>query len=583
MRALHLVYLRGPGGKKLRYYPTEFEALIIPWWFSGSDREIIIAFYQQVLGDEPLPRVEVDWYRSLVPADRTFLQHVAEKRRSTEHLVVVKVRRKDVDLRDVLTHPDLQPFRYVAVTCDHSLPNETFGRISELTGFVSQTAEELYEEMAAEFSLRDDGPELLAPLVQTLLNPILVVEAYNALIDVQAERVDPDKQMDAVYRRILRRLLEDMAPRDAIALCAFALRGRIGFDQAIPEKQRPRRLEKLTACLVLRDDRLVRWAAWLQNPAMGDVVDGRVRAIANPQKTPLSAKKVLEWLDTDERSGAKWWIARHNIAMKWLNEGQIGRLRDELEVLERTLTLPTVTDFMRAKFWSLVGQLRLEEWILEDAAAAFRRCVECYERVNAPAGLLGAEKSNLAWVYVLSGNERWNEAERLFREALELKKEGNDTPTSIAYTMSLLARGLRDHEQWNEAEQLFREAIHLREGGTAVTIDHFARGLRDNGRWKEAEPLFQEALRLKVERGDSKVSRAATMRELARGLQANGQKAKAAKLVGEALQLMADLGNDSPAQRALELRKYAHAMRIARRLDEANEIESLAAQIESSS
>ena len=358
MRALHLLSLRGSGGKKLRYYPTEIAPLIIPWWFSVSDREIILAFYQQILEEQPLPRVEVDWYRSLVPADRAFLQHIAEKRRPTEHLVVVKVRHESVDLRDVLTHPDLQPFRYVAITCDHSLPNETFGGISELTAFVSQVAEDLYEELAIEFSLRDDGPELLEPLVRSLLNPIPVLEAYNALIDVQAERVDSEKQADAVYQRILRRLVENMPAEDVVVLAAFALRGRKGFDEVIAEDEQARRREALEKRLVLRDERLVRWAKWLAQPEFADVIAGPLKMMVKPPQIPPGAQTVYQWTaPMVEPAREDNWFTRINTIHRWLNEGQVGRVRDELRVLERELDLPTTTDLMRADYLPLLRQL----------------------------------------------------------------------------------------------------------------------------------------------------------------------------------------------------------------------------------
>ncbi len=583
MRALHLVYMRGPGNTKLRYYPTEFEPLIIPWWFTGSDREIILAFYQQILGHEPLPRIEVDWYRSLVPADRGFLQHIAERRRSIEHLVVVKVRGDEVDLRDVLTHPDLQPFRYVAVTCDHSLANESFGRISELAGFVLQTSEDLYEEMAAEFSLREDGPELLAPLVQTLLNPTLVVEAYNALIDVQAERVDPDNHRDAIYRRILRRLLENMLPQDAIALSAFALRGREGFNEVVPAKQQPSSLAALRARMLIRDDRLVRWAQWLENADMVDVLDARVRSIANPAKVPRGAKRLLNWLDAGQRPIAlQRWNSRISTAYGWLKEGQVGRVRDELAALERELTSPATTGAMRAHFWNLLGRLRLEQSQPAEAANAFGVCVELLERGKAPAHNRGVIMHNLAMAQALLGYEAWVDAEPIFREALRLLEEANAPAKIRGVTMAFLAQGLRDHGKWQEADLLFRKALENIEPVRSDIIDEFARGLRDNGCWQEAEPLFRKALGMKVEGSSSRVSRAVTMRELACGLLINGRLDEATVLYADALKLMNELGNDAPSSRAQELRKYARRMRNAHRLDEAAEIEALAAKIESS-
>ncbi len=75
MRPLHLVGLRGVGGESLRFYAHGHVPLVLPSLIPLIDQEQILAFYQEVLvPGVRLPRIEVDWVRSLLPTDRRFLR-----------------------------------------------------------------------------------------------------------------------------------------------------------------------------------------------------------------------------------------------------------------------------------------------------------------------------------------------------------------------------------------------------------------------------------------------------------------------------------------------------------------------------
>jgi hypothetical protein len=419
MRALHLIGMRAAGGGKLRFRPSDDAPLVLPSWFSESDREIILAFYQQVLGEYPLPRIEVDWYRSLVEADRSFLRNTHERHGSGEYLVVVKVRHEGADLREILTQPELRPFQHVAVLAGNELAGETLGRLGELTRFVMLTVEELYDEMAGELMLRSDGNALVEPLVRTLLNPILVVEAYNALVDVHAEGVPPDEQGKAVLRRILGRLLDDMPSQIAVALSALALGGIDAFTSAFIEPQRTDALTALRARMLLRDGRLVRWAQLLEDKGMHDIVGERLGDIVRPRgRPPNGAKKVLGMFNDGRRQKSDPIHARVSAAFRLLNKGEIGRARDELTALERELDSSEITDVTRGDFWGVVGRLRKAEG-------------------------------------------RWADAESAFRRSLDLLQRGGASPSSRAIMMFTFARGLQDNGQQQEGDSLTREGLRI--------------------------------------------------------------------------------------------------------------------------
>jgi nucleoside phosphorylase len=363
MRALHLIGLRGAGGRKLRFYPAEVEPLMLPSWLSVSDREIILAFYQQILGDEPLPRVEVDWYRSLVPADRSYLQHLCDRHGAGEYLVVVKVRGEGVVFEDVARQPELQPFQHLAVVGEHELAGETYGRLREVTQFVQATAEEIYDELVAELSLREDGTALLQPLLGTLLNPVLIVEAYNALVDVHAEGLAHERHRSAVYRRIMDRLLHDLPPLAAVALAALAARGPEALASALGEPQRIEAVAALQARMLVLDGRLVRWARLLvDDPLRADLADAlreRLAAIARPKRAARrEAQRVLPWYEPPRAVGRDRIRPSIEEARALLAAGKLGGARDVLSSIEPQLLLPGIDDEVRANFWDVVARSR---------------------------------------------------------------------------------------------------------------------------------------------------------------------------------------------------------------------------------
>lgn len=204
MRAFHLVGFRTVEGVAPRLLSSSEGPLVLPWWIPASDREILLAFYQQVLTDGVMPRLEVDWQQTLLEPDREFLRNVRARHGSTEYLVVVKVREEGVDLREVAAQPELMAFQHLAITAEFPVANVMLGRLRELCGLVTTTVEDRYRELATELSLPVEDGSMLEPIVRLLLNPIVILEAYNALVDVQVERIEPERYQEEVVRRVIR-------------------------------------------------------------------------------------------------------------------------------------------------------------------------------------------------------------------------------------------------------------------------------------------------------------------------------------------------------------------------------------------
>jgi hypothetical protein len=430
MRALHLLGLRGPGLSPIRFRPPTDEPLILPSWLAPTDRETLLAFYQQILADkDALLRVEVDWDFRIVPGDAGYLQDLRLRHGAERDLVVVRVRRAGVDLGEVLATPELAAFQYVAIACDHPAIDETVGRLREIAALVAQTAEDLYDELALAHGFRSDGPALVEPLVRTLVNPIPILETYNALIRLSVEPRPPDvsearaggadPNRDAIYRSVLGLLLDDLPTDELVGIAAIVLHGASGLAEAFGD-QGTDVGSKLRARMVLVDQRLVRWARFLEEPALRDLVKDRIELrAARPAPLP-GLTKVRRWLFKGRpalRAGDP--INADLVEVfSWLRERKLSRAADTLVSLERRIDDAGVTDVTRGYFWDAVGRLHTEEG-------------------------------------------RWSEAEAAFRQSLALVERGGASPANLAIVIRAYARGLRSAGRLDEASKLEEEAAKL--------------------------------------------------------------------------------------------------------------------------
>jgi hypothetical protein len=225
---------------------------------------------------------------------------------------------------------------------------------------VGATARDLYEELAEELGLRPDGIALLEPLVRTLLNPIPVLEAYNALIRLHGESLAPEAHRDAVYRSVLGQLLDDLPRDELVGVAALALRGAPGLTEALGARSEEVGA-RLRGRMVLLDGRLARWARFLEEPSLRRLVEDRIRRLAKPPPPIDGLKTVRGWLPKG-RSAPKDPIRKSLLGVfDWIHEGKLERAAGALAFLEHRLDEPGVTEETRGDFWHAIGLLRSRE------------------------------------------------------------------------------------------------------------------------------------------------------------------------------------------------------------------------------
>ena len=156
----------------------------------------------------------------------------------------------------------------------------------------------------------------------------------------------------------------------------------------------------------------------------------------------------------------------------------------------------------------------------------------------------------------LSAQGRFEEAEPLYREALEITCEtlGERHPEN-ATRLNNLASLLKDTGRFEEAEPLYREALEItcetlgeRHPENATRLNNLASLLKDTGRFEEAEPLYREALEIRRETlGTRHPDYAQSLNNLALLLRATDRSEEAEPLYREALEIVeAALGPDHP-------------------------------------
>ncbi|KAI1322280.1 hypothetical protein F5Y16DRAFT_413326 [Xylariaceae sp. FL0255] len=161
---------------------------------------------------------------------------------------------------------------------------------------------------------------------------------------------------------------------------------------------------------------------------------------------------------------------------------------------------------------------------------------------------------NIAQSYFTLG--KYNEAERLYQQTLELKEEvlGREHP-SILGSINNLAEVLRSQGKYEEAEKINREILRLREKvlgrkhpDTLASMNNLANVLDNQGKYEKAEKIHREALRLNEEvLSKEHPSTLASMNNLANVLDNQGKYEEAEKIHREALRLNEEvLGREHP-------------------------------------
>jgi tetratricopeptide (TPR) repeat protein len=612
MRVWHLVGLPGFGNDDLRFVPTQPGPLFLPSSIPSGDQEQILAFYQQVISDQRfLPRSEVDWHQGIVPVARKFLERALGERGSSGLLLVVKIRKEDVDLAQVLADPVARTFQHTVVTSAHRVVHPRLEQLAALTKHVVDVMQTLYEDLSQHLAHLSERWGVIQPLLATLSNPVDVIEAVNDFVDVQLEQADVrpaagttllvgvdaaeregalsagserNLVQDAVIHRTLRRQLAQRPPSEVIALAAIAMKQ--------PEAQRGPAIKKerwslasraLEAELLVRGGELQRWAQWLAEPTWRSNLEDALRMALPAQPADFDVAEALSWFEVRRDTAQP--RRRHQPGLEHLElsravsevatlitDRKLARAEEQLDALATRVDVATVPRLIRADYHGVRARYLAAEGRWEEALAQFQSALHLLQTSGATKASLASIRDQFARTLCAAG--KWPEAETAFREALRLQEEGGVPPIGRAVTLHELARGLRDNGRWPEAETAFREALRLKNEGGATpvsrsfTLQEFARGLRDNGRWSEAETAFREALHLQEEGGATHFYRGVTLDDLARGLRDNGRWPEAETAFREALRLKEE-GSDTTISRGITLNQLARGLRDNSRWPEA--------------
>ena len=148
----------------------------------------------------------------------------------------------------------------------------------------------------------------------------------------------------------------------------------------------------------------------------------------------------------------------------------------------------------------------------------------------------------------LQWQRRLPEAEAVFREALAIRRQVIPGGLDVAYTLTTLAANLTAQNRLEEAEQLYRESMQIVErweggvGSNWEVLDALAKVLQSENKADELEALYREALdKQRNESGTPDVAVPAMMCLLSDLLVSRGKRAEAAELHREALEAIPKL------------------------------------------
>ena len=464
MRPLHLLGLMPP---EYRFHSPDRAPLMLPGSIPAGDQELIMAFFQQVITERPLRRVEVDWYTMLLTPSQRYLEHVLDEHGSSSVLLVVKVRQPGVDLGEVAEHPVIRAFEHLAITNVHPGGTEDLRPLLTLTHDIREHAEVLYEEMAGQLGLRADGWKSIEDFVRTLQSPIDVLETTNALIEVQLEGNPPDEQRDRILQRMLVRLVEWRAAGELVALIGLSVRG-IVETEGLLGRDAASILQGLKAQDLLMDGELRQWARFLSQRQLHEGLFGlSSRLPTEGHLTEAWAERVREamsWVGVTGDSRAAWnnaTLSRRadadiDVALNLANIGKLSRAREILAAVE--LDLGGLSDTDLGHYWFARGKLEDREGAHVQAESSFRH----YMRISDSTGNIYDRFScRHALGSLLVHQNKAEEGESLLREALNLARTSPHLAILLLDILQALGFALIKLGRLEEAEEMLLEARQL--------------------------------------------------------------------------------------------------------------------------
>jgi tetratricopeptide (TPR) repeat protein len=230
-----------------------------------------------------------------------------------------------------------------------------------------------------------------------------------------------------------------------------------------------------------------------------------------------------------------------------------------------------------ARIWYSLAVLYYSQGRYNEAEPLFLEALEMQKRLMVEEHPdLARSLNNLAFLYHSQG--RYSEAEPLFLEALEMwKRLLGGGQFDVASSLNDLAVLHYSQGRYSEAEPLFLEALEMRKRllgeehpDVAINLNNLASLYRSQERYSEAEPLFLEALGMRKRLlGEEHPDVARSLNNLASLYKSQGQYSEAEPLYVEALEIhKLLLGNNHPNV-AINLSNLASLYRSQGRYGEA--------------
>jgi tetratricopeptide (TPR) repeat protein len=151
----------------------------------------------------------------------------------------------------------------------------------------------------------------------------------------------------------------------------------------------------------------------------------------------------------------------------------------------------------------LLGIIERDRGNWDEAERLYRQCLEIEEELGDRSGM-ASSWGCLGDIERNRGN--WDEAERLYRQCLEIEEELGDR-SGMASSWGALGSIESNRGNWDEAERLFRRSLALREelgdrSGMAYSIGSLGEIELERGNLETAEEFLQDALQRFEELGD---------------------------------------------------------------------------------
>ncbi len=209
--------------------------------------------------------------------------------------------------------------------------------------------------------------------------------------------------------------------------------------------------------------------------------------------------------------------------------------------------------FDRLRVLADIARRQLLTQQLDASAQTYQRCLDLIEQLSA-----NDERQRARWRAVAYHNlgtiaqrqRQWEQAERHFKQALQIDIEFNDR-YSQARTYHHLGMVAQEQRQWEQAEAYYQQALQIyiefndryEQAGTYHQLGTVAQAQRQ---WEQAEAYYQQALQIYIEFND-RYEQAGTYHQLGTVAQAQRQWEQAERHFKQALQIYIEF-NDRYSQ-----------------------------------